>query len=139
LSIYLDTSVLVSLFVEDAGTRRADAFLRGHPDALVVSDFAEAEFAAAIARRVRMGDVTKNQAQTVFAAFDVWKSGRTQRLPITTADVASAAIFTRRLDLTLRAPDAIHIAIAQRLGANLFTFDTKMAASARALEIKALD
>jgi len=37
------------------------------------------------------------------------------------------------LDLTLRAPDAINIAIAQRIEADLLTFDDQLAASARAL------
>jgi len=37
------------------------------------------------------------------------------------ADVAAAAAFLRRLDLTLRTPDAPHIAIAQRIRAELLT------------------
>jgi predicted nucleic acid-binding protein len=37
----------------------------------------------------------------------------------------------RRLDLTLRTPDALHIAISGRVGATLATFDEKMAAAAR--------
>jgi predicted nucleic acid-binding protein len=40
----------------------------------------------------------------------------------------------RRLDLTLRAPDAINIALAQRARAARATFDEKMAASATALK-----
>jgi uncharacterized protein len=56
--------------------------------------------------------------------------------PKTTAsDIASAASFIRRLDLNLRAPDAINIAIADRIGAALATFDDRMAAAARALEV----
>jgi predicted nucleic acid-binding protein len=39
----------------------------------------------------------------------------------------------RRLDLTPRTPDAINIAIAQRVGANLATFDVKRAAAASVL------
>jgi predicted nucleic acid-binding protein len=41
----------------------------------------------------------------------------------------------RRLDLTLRAPDAINIALAQRLEATLFTFDAKMAGAAKVLGV----
>ena len=57
------------------------------------------------------------------------RDGR-KRLPPTWRQRAA---FLRRLDLTLRTPDALHIAIAQRLAAELMTFDQKMAASARAL------
>ncbi len=48
-------------------------------------------------------------------------------------DVRRAEAALRRLDLTLRAPDALNIMIPQRVDAVLLTFDTKMAASARAL------
>ncbi len=49
--------------------------------------------------------------------------------------MASASEFFRRLDLILRTPDAINIAIAQRLGATLFTFDKKMATNAEILGV----
>jgi len=55
------------------------------------------------------------------------------QIEIIAADIARAATFLRRLDLILRTPDAIHIAIAERIGATLVTFDRQMAAAARAL------
>jgi predicted nucleic acid-binding protein len=133
VSIYLDASVLVSLFIDDALTARADAFLRTHPSILIVSDFAAAEFASAIARRVRMRLLTADDARTAFATFDLWTARYAGSAQTTTADVTSAAGFLRRLELTLRAPDAINIAIAQRVDAELLTFDDKMAEGARAL------
>lgn len=51
-------------------------------------------------------------------------------------DVAIASSFLRRFDLNLRPPDALHIAIAQRLDAELATFDAGMAACAQALGIR---
>jgi predicted nucleic acid-binding protein len=48
-------------------------------------------------------------------------------------DFSAATVFLRRFDLGLRTPDALHIAIAARLGAKLVTFDVKMAAAAAAL------
>jgi predicted nucleic acid-binding protein len=58
---------------------------------------------------------------------------RSRRVPVTPADLAQATAWIRRLDLTLRAPDAIHIAAAQRLDASLATFDAGMAGAARRL------
>jgi predicted nucleic acid-binding protein len=133
LSAYLDASVLVALFVQDPLTNRARAILREHPQAIVVSDLAAAEFASAIARLVRIGDATADGARATFATFDAWTSRASGRAETTSSDIGSAAAFIRRLDLTLRAPDAIHIAIAQRIGADLLTFDRQMAAGARAL------
>ena len=133
MSIYLDASVLVALFTEEPQTERADTFLRKRSAKLVVSDLAEAEFASAIARRIRMNQATRDAARQTFAIFDAWVARETEPAPTTTADIMGAAAFIRRLDLTLRAPDAIHIAIVQRIGADLFTFDKQMAKSARAL------
>jgi uncharacterized protein len=133
LSVYLDASVLVALFADDPRTDAATAILRANPRPPIVSDFAAAEFASATARLVRMGDITAEGARAGFALFDVWVAQKAVRVETSAQDIAGAAAFIRRLDLTLRAPDAIHIAIAQRLDADLFTFDAAMAIAARAL------
>jgi uncharacterized protein len=69
----------------------------------------------------------------VFSSFDAWTARAAKRAETKAADVLAAAAFLRRLDLTLRTADALNIAIAQRLGVALVTFDQKMAASARLL------
>ena len=133
MSVYLDASVLVALFTEDALAVRADTFLRTHSPVLIVSDFAAAELTSVIARQVRKRAIAAEDARRAFSNFDAWIARATGRALTTAADVASAAAFLRRLDLPLRTPDALNIAIAQRVGADLLTFDDKMAASARAL------
>lgn len=136
MKVYLDASVLVALLANDPLTARADAFLRGATPELVLSDFAAAEFASAIARRVRTKEITVEEARTAFSTLDDWAARATQRVGTTTADVSVAEAALRRLDLTLRTPDALNIAIAQRTGAILATFDARMAASAQALGLE---
>jgi predicted nucleic acid-binding protein len=133
VNVYLDASVLVALFVHEPFSGRVDSFLRTRSPTLIVSDFAAAELASAVARRVRMGEIDTRSAQEAFAKFDGWSVRDAERVQITTADIAEAAAFIRRLDLILRAPDAINIAITRRVGAELFTFDRNMAAAAQAL------
>ncbi len=133
MTLYLDASLLVALLTNDALTARADALLRSCMPTLVVSDFAAAEFASALARRVRTREITADEARLAFANFDIWAARATWRVETAAADVKAAEAFLRRLDLTLRTPDALNIAITQRVGATLGTFDEKMAGSARAL------
>ncbi|HJS87018.1 MAG TPA: type II toxin-antitoxin system VapC family toxin [Acetobacteraceae bacterium] len=133
MTAYLDASVLVALFIKDALTAQADAFLRAKAPLLVVSDFAAAECVSAIGRRVRIGKLTVDEARTAFVSLDVWATRATQYVEVVPGDVRAADGYLRRLDLTLRTPDALNIAIAQRIGATLATFDKRMAASARAL------
>jgi predicted nucleic acid-binding protein len=135
VSVYLDASVLVALFTQDAFTVRARTFLAAQLPALIVSDFAAAEFASAVARLVRTQEITRELARAVFADFDAWRDHGTDAALAEPSDILAATSFIRRLDLTLRTADAINIAIAQRLDAALATFDVKMTASARALGI----
>lgn len=135
MSVYLDASVLVALFTNDPLTTRAEAFLRSKPLVLIVSDFAAAEFSSVIARHVRTKDIKKNDARAAFANFDTWTAQATQRVRISATDIIAAEVLVRRLDLALRTPDAINIAMAQRMGATLATFDKKMSAAARSIAI----
>ncbi len=100
---------------------------------MVVSDLAAAEVSSAVARKVRMGQLSMDEGRAVFATFDAWVASETDRAQLSPNDVPVADGFIRRLDLTLRAPDAMHIAMALRLGATLATFDKAMEESARAL------
>lgn len=117
----------------DPLTPRADALLRARSPVLVLSDFASAEFASAVARRVRAGEITPDGAHIVFADLDVWAARVTERVETTASDVKAAEACLRRRDTTLRTPDALNIAIAQRVGAVLATFGDKMRTSAEIL------
>ena len=131
--VYLDASVLVALFTDDGSSARADVFVTDPELVFHVSDFGAAELASAVARKVRTGEMTMENAQAALANFDIWRD-RTPVIHATTSDdISGAETFIRRLDLNLRAPDAIHIAIAQRHGLTLATFDERMAACAREL------
>lgn len=68
---YLDASVLVALVTRDALTARADAFLGALAPVLIASDFAAAEFASALARRVRTREIAADDARTAFSNFDM--------------------------------------------------------------------
>jgi predicted nucleic acid-binding protein len=139
LSVYLDASIPVSLFTIDTLTARADAVLRARPPLLMVSNLAAAEFASATTRRVRMQLITAQEAHAAFSTFDARIARTTTPLLIASAHSPLRAGFLRRLNLTLRTDDALHIAIAQRVGAELLTFDRPMANAARALGTSVVD
>ena len=50
MSLYLDASVLVGLFVIDPSSARAETFLSAHPEIVIVSDCGVAEFSSAVGR-----------------------------------------------------------------------------------------
>jgi uncharacterized protein len=135
VKVYLDTSVIVALLIRDPFTDRAYRYLNAETPDLTVSDYSAAEFASAVARRVRMREMTADAARKAFVTFDGLAPGTVERVETSSADIKSAEAFLRRLDLTLRAPDALNIAVAQRIDATLMTFDEKMAVAAKALGV----
>jgi predicted nucleic acid-binding protein len=124
--------VLVALFVPDAATARAEALLLANHD-LIVSDWASAELASAVSLKVRGGVLALPDAQSALAEFDSWVASVASHEAMLPGDVAVATRYLRRLDLPLRAPDALHIALCRRLGVGLLTFDRQMATAAAAL------
>ena len=72
MRVYPDASVLVALFTYDRFTARARAYLTTEIPTLVVSDFAAAEFASAVSRRVRTNDLTPDEGRIAFTSFDSW-------------------------------------------------------------------
>lgn len=104
-------------------------------EAILVSDFARAEFIAVIGRLYRTGRLNHAMADDILAAFDTWIAGGSIAVTLIGEDVSWTEVALRRFDLGLRAPDALHIALARRLGATLVTSDRRMERAARALGV----
>ena len=100
-----------------------------------MSDFSGAEFTAVIARRVRTRDLRTDEARTAFANFDTWCARHAKLVNIESGDILGATRLMRRLDLSLRTPDAIHMALVQRIDCRLLSFDRTLVSAARALGI----
>jgi uncharacterized protein len=132
LSRYLDTNAIIGLLTTDPLSAQVRALLRREPEPLILSDFGSAEFSAVVGRKVRTGTIGRQHGLDALAALDNWSS-RVTRVELETGDISKAETFLRRLDLPLQAPDAVHIAIVQRLNATLVTFDRRMASAARIL------
>ena len=65
---------------------------------------------------------------------DGWLAiGSAVRVDIEAQDIRYAETLLRRFEFNLRAPDALHIALARRVSLPLATFDQNMAACAKAL------
>jgi uncharacterized protein len=82
-----------------------------------------------------MNQIVVEDAHEILGTFDAWRDQLTDIEPVDPGDIRVAAAIIRRLDLNVRAPDAINLAIAQRLGASVATFDRRLADNARALGI----
>lgn len=136
--IYLDASALVSLFMADIRTAAIRALLRAEQPVVGVSDFASAEFASAVARRVRMDGLTAAQGGRLPNVHDGWIAANAQPIDVEPADIRVDSTFVRRFELGLRVLDALHIAVYHRVGLPLLTFDERQAMAAERLGVRRL-
>jgi hypothetical protein len=130
LTVYLDTSVVASLFTTDANSARASAWLPAVSSRLAVSEWTLAEFSSALAimeRALRMSSAERARAE---AACDAWVSRQRPAHPLSAGDGIAARRLMLSTSRPLRAGDALHLALAHRLGFTLATVDNRMAAAA---------
>jgi SAM-dependent methyltransferase/predicted nucleic acid-binding protein len=135
LSAYLDASVLLPTLIEETASAAVDAYMLAGTQEFLVSDFAAAEVASGLLRLVRMGLLEASDASARLADFDVWRAAMSSPADIHASDVRLAAAYVRRFDLALRAPDALHLAVARRLDVPLVTLDRRLVIAARELGV----
>lgn len=136
---YLDASVLVSLLLGEPSSAAVERWIAGVELPLLVSDFAAAEVSSAISLAVRQGRETAANGGDRLAQFDDWRSGAaTIRIDVDAGDIRMADQIVRAFELGLKAPDALHVATAQRLNAKLITLDRRLLRAASALGVEAI-
>ena len=136
---YLDASVLVALAVEEPDSKIIQRYVATDAGALVVSEFGAAEAASGVSRLVRMGTLSAEQGASALEDLDAWRHGATELVEVTAGDLRMAHLLVRRFETKLRAPDALHVATAKRLGATLVTRDGGMGSAAGMIGVDAIN
>ena len=95
VTIYLDASVVVSLFIADVHTGAADRMIEGLAEDAIVSELCALEFAASVSRGVRTGLLSEQAAQEALADFDEWRALSTVATALNIADFNLAASLVR--------------------------------------------
>ena len=139
MTIYLDTSVVVAACANEPASAAVFAWLERHKDqALAISDWTRAEFAAAIAMKARTRALSEQGRATANRSFAVLSGENFTVVPVSTADFMTTVGFCDRHDLGLRAGDALHLAICANRGFSLCTFDKMQRAACETLGIAAV-
>lgn len=135
---YLDTSLLVAALTNEAGTRRAQAWLGEQVDRLAISDWVAAEFSSALSIKLRSRQLGLSQRAEALAGFARLSAESLLMLPVTTLQFRTAARFADQHALGLRAGDALHLAICADYGAILCTLDRRLADAGPSLGVEAM-
>ena len=135
MSFYLDTSVIMSLFLDEPRTSAVAALIADRARPIVVSEFGVGEFSAAISTTVRMDRLTDIDGIAILEDFDTWCADAVTFAAVTSADLKEAIAIVRRFDLKLLFPDALHVATCRRVGATLISADRRQCGAAARLGI----
>ena len=134
--LYLDTSALAKIYVQEADSDALDAALTGRRD-ILISELALTELTSALARRVRESQITAAAARRIYQQLlrDV-RAGEYRLLDLTPAThrEAERLLLTIGRQAPLRAADSLHLALAALADVRaLITYDRHLHAAALAL------
>lgn len=137
--IYLDTSFLAPLFREEATSRKvADFVSRQSAGTLAVSKWTGVEFASLVSRDVRMGMLTAAEGRQLVDEFGSVVASSLFVFAPNSYDFELAGEYVANFATQLRAPDALHLAVAHNNGVEFVaTLDEGMLSAAKRLKIPA--
>lgn len=135
--IYVDTSVLVALIVNEPASAAVARWYGATRAELASSAWCVTEFASALAIKQRTAQLDIGQAQQAWSRLQQLTSFDVRLLPADSATFERAAQLVLDAASGLRAGDALHLACAERAGAKgIATLDRVMASNAKRCRIK---
>jgi predicted nucleic acid-binding protein len=133
--VYLDASVLVSIVTLDANSERAGRWYESLQASVVISELANLEVCAVVSRELRSKRFSRAYADKALTDFDALRV-TSERWSHSAQDFAVADRLVRDYSTKLSAPDALHLASAKNAGAELATFDKRLAEVAEGQGVK---
>ena len=116
--IYLDTSFIAPLVISEDSSDEIEALVaKVKPGDLGTSQWTHIEIASLVARKVRMGELTIAEADSVRSEFRKILDESFSVIPPTATDFDTARHYLETPKTGLRAGDAFHLAIAANHGA----------------------
>lgn len=137
--LYLDTAVVLTLFVSESTSEAVEACLVKRRQPLAFSDWGLTECASALGIKHRRGELSADAAARAFAAIAAFVRESCEWIACEPRHQATAQEWLGRYDLNLRAGDALHLAMSRQAGATLATYDSLLLAGATALGIRTLN
>ena len=124
---YLDTSILVPLFFREPGTAVAQGEVSLATDRWI-SHWTLAEFAGVTAFKLRSRQTDAATAARAGELFQQFAASMLTVVDVLREDFAEAARLCEATPAPgLRTPDALHLALARRLGLVMVTLDSALA------------
>lgn len=137
MMVYVDTSVLVALHLDEPKSADVARWYAACTDELVSAMWCVTEFASALGIKQCISQITEAEGQEAWQRFERLCANDLQLLPVGPATFHRAAVLTLDATTGLRAGDSLHLAVALEAKAkSLATLDSLLAKNARKLKLK---
>lgn len=135
--IYADTSVVVAYYLPEPSSERVQRTF-ANEDEVFISELVEVEFVSAVSLRMRLGDISADEARRAADLFTAHADGGLYgKVCLTVRHFRMARGYIGRFEAPLKAPDALHIAAAGERGLRLTAADGQLVRNARAFGVEA--
>lgn len=132
MKLYLDSSVLVAAFAPEKFSQRAMDLL-GNASEVVVSELTITEARVSLVRKRKRRAMTAEEVAEALAEIaEAIQDGTLGVEPLPVEIFRAAEALADRVAVPVRAMDALHVAMATQLGAEMATFDADQATAAKA-------
>lgn len=132
--IYLDASVVVPVLVDELTSPGIDRWLATDPE-ICLSQWTVSEVSSALSHRQRTERLEPDEREAAEDELDRFLALGAPVIEVGNDDVLAARSLLR-FDPQLRTPDALHLALAIRLGAALATYDKRLATAAASIDVE---
>ncbi len=129
MKAYFDTSFLVPLLIPEQNSGQIEILVQqiSTNSELLVSQWTRVEMVSVFSRLVRMGELERNTAKTCDKAFSQMLEESFKIIVPETQDFDLCHQYLAQFDNSLRAGDALHLAIATKYGVDaIYTLDKGM-------------
>ena len=138
MSVYLDTSVVIPLFIREDHSARVEEWLNSLREKLYYSHLVAGEFNSAVSRHVRKGEIDPDQASVIRDDAAQWLQNEIHCVAIDDEDIQLASRAVANPKPKLLMPDAIHLVLCARMNLKLATFDKDLLVIAQREGVAAL-
>ena len=127
MSLYLDSSLLVSLVVREPFSDEVATWMKAQAGAeFAISAWTTTEISSALSIKLRTTELSRSQRDAALGRFRAISAEAFINYAVLDRHFAEASRFCEAHELGLRASDALHLAIAVENGATVCTLDVKM-------------
>jgi uncharacterized protein len=134
---YLDTSVVIPLYIKEATSNACQTFVNTHKGQLTLSQWTMVEVYSGFSLLKRTGVLQTTDVTLLTTTLEQQSKLYFSMLDVQTPDFLTAKSYLAHntFGLNLRAGDALHIAVAQNNSLDLVTSDSNMIKAAQTLGV----